>query len=535
MANYNKSFNFRNGLQVDNNHLVVNATGLVGIGSTSPTEVLDVIGNAKITGFITANSITTPNLNITGVSTISSAYVNSLNVGVITATNYYGDGSNLTNLPTSQWTNVSTGIAYFSGSVGVATNYPTYYFQVGGNPNTQSGVGINSTGNVKISGIITASSFVGFGSGITLINASNISSGTLSNTIFPSNINISGIITASSISASSISASSISASNINSSGIITASSFVGSLTGTASTANSLPSTANITINSINCGFSTSGISTIYKKLNIGVGTFSDADLNIAKSGTSSIQLISYGSYPSTITLGRNLSSSSFSGQIRFGNTNFSYTYSTEQSLDIINYDTGNINFYLNPGGSGTGTFNWFSPSLSRLMVLTSSGNLGINSFSPSSKLSVVGNAEISGNIQVGGALTVINGFTSNTLSVSGNSILSANVGISTLSPIYSLQVGNNPTLDTGVGISSSGSIIVSGNITAGIITAGNIRVSGVVTASNFSGSGSGLSNVVKSIGTGITGATTITNIVGIGSTDYNNILSPDPNTLFIII
>ena len=32
MANYRKSFNFRNGVQVDDDNLVVNANGLVGIG-----------------------------------------------------------------------------------------------------------------------------------------------------------------------------------------------------------------------------------------------------------------------------------------------------------------------------------------------------------------------------------------------------------------------------------------------------------------------------------------------------------------------
>ena len=44
MANYNKQFNFRNGVQVDDDNLVVSPTGLVGIGTTVPTELLDVRG-----------------------------------------------------------------------------------------------------------------------------------------------------------------------------------------------------------------------------------------------------------------------------------------------------------------------------------------------------------------------------------------------------------------------------------------------------------------------------------------------------------
>ena len=54
MANYNKQFNFRNGVQVDNDNFVVTPTGLVGIGTTIPTEALHVAdgGNVKVSGFL---------------------------------------------------------------------------------------------------------------------------------------------------------------------------------------------------------------------------------------------------------------------------------------------------------------------------------------------------------------------------------------------------------------------------------------------------------------------------------------------------
>ena len=54
MANIKKSFNFRNGVQVDDDNLKVSATGLVGIGTTVPTEALDVRGNAVISGVTSA-------------------------------------------------------------------------------------------------------------------------------------------------------------------------------------------------------------------------------------------------------------------------------------------------------------------------------------------------------------------------------------------------------------------------------------------------------------------------------------------------
>ena len=56
MANIKKNFNFRNGVQVDDDNLLVTSTGLVGIGTTIPVEALDVRGNVIITGFTSATS-----------------------------------------------------------------------------------------------------------------------------------------------------------------------------------------------------------------------------------------------------------------------------------------------------------------------------------------------------------------------------------------------------------------------------------------------------------------------------------------------
>ena len=143
MANIKKTFNFRNGVQVDDDNLIVNQTGLVGIGTTIPTEALDVRGTANIVGLVTATSanigvLTVTTVDITGQQTISGGLVGSgvsIKSGVITATDptgivtYYGDARYLQGMPTSQWLDKDVGLGYSSiynagGNVGIHTNDP---------------------------------------------------------------------------------------------------------------------------------------------------------------------------------------------------------------------------------------------------------------------------------------------------------------------------------------------------------------------------------------------------------------------------
>ena len=173
MANIKKTFNFRNGVQVDDDNLIVNQTGLVGIGTTVPTEALDVRGKVKVlvdpnvagsgeinatTGIIT--SLTVTNLTVSGNNYSGGVIGVGISVGtagIITATEptgivtYFGDGKELLNLPTSQWLDKDVGLGYTSiyaqGGVGVGTVDPRFTFQVSGNNDLTSfeeGVGINA-------------------------------------------------------------------------------------------------------------------------------------------------------------------------------------------------------------------------------------------------------------------------------------------------------------------------------------------------------------------------------------------------------
>jgi hypothetical protein len=306
MANYNKSFNFRNGVQVDDDNFIVNANGLVGIGTSIPTEFLDVYGTAKVTGLVTAR-----NLAVTGVSTfyndvkVGSAITFNASTGIVSATAFYGSASGLTDIyaiAVDGWY-ISAGNISTTSKVGVGTDIPNYSLQVGLDPLTGNGLSVDEiTGNVNTTGIITASSLSGLGTNITNLNASNIASGTLNNARLPQSINVSGIVTAYSFSGFGTNLQGLNATNITNgtldnsrlpqnisiTGIITASNgvitsltntnlnntgiatlgvanasrllvsgvttstggFVGNVTGTATTATSISGAPNITVSNI---------------------------------------------------------------------------------------------------------------------------------------------------------------------------------------------------------------------------------------------------------------------------------------------
>ena len=177
MANIKKNFNFRNGVQVDDDNLLVTATGLVGIGTTVPTEALDVRGNVKIIGDATITNATVGVLTITNVVptkvigagvSIVSGIVTAQGSGIVT---FYGDARYLQGMPTSQWEDTNAGFGVSSiyntgGTVGIATTNPKTTLQIGDNPDliggfSGRGVGISSAGNINASGIITAATFSG--------------------------------------------------------------------------------------------------------------------------------------------------------------------------------------------------------------------------------------------------------------------------------------------------------------------------------------------------------------------------------------
>ena len=118
-----------------------NSGGNVGIGSTLPSSKLDVGGDGKFTGVVTATSFSGSGANLTGIDASAikfggavKAQANNSGVvitGVATATKFVGDGSDLTGLPSgSEWKFGSTGITT-TKNLGINTTTVDNYETVG--------------------------------------------------------------------------------------------------------------------------------------------------------------------------------------------------------------------------------------------------------------------------------------------------------------------------------------------------------------------------------------------------------------------
>ena len=594
MANYNKSFNFRNGVQVDDDNFIVNANGLVGIGTSIPTEFLDVHGTAKVTGLVTAR-----NLTITGVSTfysdvkVGSGITLNASTGIISATAFYGDASNMTGVEqvaVDGWI-VNAGNLSTTSKVGIGTTLPYHSLQIGQNPLTGNGFSVDAlTGNVNTTGIITAPSFVGnltgnvlgnitgninsigvstfstlkVGTGVTITDGIVNSNSFVGN--LTGNINSSGVSTFSTLK--------VGTGVTISGGIVTATSFsgpltgtvTGNLTGTATTASTLPSSATISITSVNSGFSSTGIATITDtlyvtgfpaKIGVGTATAPEADIEVNKTGISSIRVISSNNDIATIGIGR-------SAEIRTGNVNNLYPYSTRNSLDIINSNAENVNYYLDYGsaGVGTGNFNWIygqSPS-SPTMTLTYDGRLGLGITNPPSKLYVVGTSYITGvttinsnldvnqNLYVTGNITFIGSLNGNlgittitSTNINNSGIITSTLGFVgpltgtattaygaynlTGSPdimVSSVGIGTTTITNTNTKLYVNGNSEFYGNVGIGTSIAtsklhvvGDARITGVTTSQNGFTSGIGVTNPVKIT---VSGNILTFTVTGVGST-----------------
>jgi len=507
MANIRKSFNFKNGVQVDNDKFIVNPNGLVGIGTTVPTELLDVRGTVKVSGLATATKLHSSDALISGIATITNFTDGTVTIqsGVISATTgvvtFHGDGAGLINIPTSQWVDVDVGLGFTSiyniGNVGVGTTDPRHSLQIGGNPDTtgHQGVGINSiTGGIVASGVVTATTFSGN------INSNNatITNATVTRGIQAGNANVTGVATVTNLLEIRSTDSTpgrvdyyCESSNAHRTRVQSAphSEYSGNVTVTLPTTNG-DLIAGDTSSAITQNINTTGKITATEqdatRLNVtGIGTVSELVASTsAKVGTgTAFTALNTGK----VGIGTMLPGSDFEvrnpgatidvvadtgiAKIALGNTDITGQSSAElrygaqaETLDIVNKSTGNIRFIVDesPLGINTGSFTWHHQSpASTLMTLTYNGMLGINNTTPSERVSVGGGLTVTGNAFINGNVTA-NAFAGNGSNLTNITLpdpLGSNTfrqtGISTFGEIHVFNntgVGNPLT----VGLSSIG-------------------------------------------------------------------------------
>jgi len=351
MANYRKSFNFRTGLQVDNDNFVVNANGLVGIGTSTPENyLLNVYGDTRVTGVVTTGSLNA------GVGTVTTLTATNSSLGVATVTSIQIAGgpviTDLVGYAYSTFTNDGVGGISTTSRIGIGTTADsTDRLKVLGDTNLSGDLNVSNSTISMSGGIVTATTFVGNVTGTAttannLSDGANITTGTISDARLPdlitSNINISsGISTFNDIKVGS-------AVTIGSSGIVTATTFVGNVTGTATTATNLENAANITIGTIDAA-RLSGTYNINVNASSGISTFVDIKVGSAVTVDSSGINTPSGIITASSFVGDVTGTATTATNLADGANITTGTISDDRLPDLI---TSNINI-----SSGISTFN----------------------------------------------------------------------------------------------------------------------------------------------------------------------------------
>ena len=492
MANIRKSFNFRNGVQVDNDNFVVNANGLVGIGTSVPqTYLLNVYGDTRSTGLTTTRDLyVTQNAEVSGVTTVGFITATTSYIGILTVSEIkIGNSDVVDNLIGYARTTFITD----NGGVGLHTTS-----KIGINTTTSPGASnpeLSVFGNVDVTGIITATTFSGnvtgdVNSGISTFTelkvgtAITMSAGIITATTFSGSganlINVPTSVLTGTISTTQIADGAVTDVKI---GTVSASKLTGalpaisgasltsvpavSITGSPNTILGVTTTGNLTAGTI----TGAGLSVT----SIGIGTAIPANtFQQRATGATELQITSDTSSAS-ITVGREPGTSNTNNaEFRYGGGG-GFAFSNAQSLDIVNYGTGNFNYYLsaNNAGAAAGDYVWHKgANSSQLMSLTKDGNLGIGITNPSHKLDVQGISTFSGNAHFESNITVDGNLTIN---LGGAFSVSGNVSATSFQGDLLAPNGLATIIDTGTGNGSNGLSFVNTNVTTGVSTFNDIK------------------------------------------------------------
>ena len=571
MSNYTKSFNFRNGVQVDDGNFVVNANGLVGIGTTKPEKRLDVHGSASVTGVtsLTGGAV------ISGIVTVGVGITIDPTSGIISATKFVGDASGLQNIvaiATDGWI-ANAGTLSTAGKVGIGSTIPNNQLDVLGNSEfvgLTTFEGSVTSQNINSSGIITATKFVGTSGaaapfdninvgtaatvGILTVNSTSTLNGDVllpnnkklkfgdennlqiyydGGTSFIEDAATGNLHLKTNGSEIKIEGASTSLARFYNGGSVElhhngSKKFETTGTGVTVTGdlgvnqqailNNLYVSGistfnqNLNLNKVSVGATVGFAKSIFMATNASIFLGDSENLKIFNSGTDSFVVNKIGNLDirsdnnitlydkdgnkksaefdtdgsvnlfhdnvskfQTITTGtksfgevqvarlnggtNNLST--LYGSLRYGNENSStFPYSTRKSLDLLNYDRGEINFYLNASNTGLTPkpfYQWHYGLNNRIMTLTGDGNLGIGITLPVHPLHVSGIATVSSHLYVGDSITGIGSITGSSFygGLTGNVTgdLTGNVNVTSgISTFFNIKVNEKDTQFAGIGI-----------------------------------------------------------------------------------
>jgi hypothetical protein len=416
--------------------------------------------------------------------------------GIVTATSFIGDGSNLTGISSfsgdyNDLINTPTNISNFNNDVGFITSFTdtNYWLQTTVGIHTLSNVGIGTTnptsaltvnGNALISGVVTATTFVGNFSG-SITDATNLTGGYAN----ASQLNVSGIATISqgriqADASSNLRFGNIAAGSGSGRNIAIGDQVLVSLSGGQG--------RNIGIGELSYYDTTTG------QYNIGIGERAGQKVS---TGSYNVVLGAYDGNSGGLdirTSSRNVVIADGEGNIRqyinsSGNVGIKTTVVTE-ALTVAGIVSATSFYGTLNAGQLTGSL----PAIdgSALIGVVGSGS-GVIIEDDATPVGTAGTINFGTNLNVsfaGGTATVSGTGLATYANVAGIATYATNAGFATVSNTsnYALLAGVSTTSGTAGYATTAGiSSAVSGTI--------NINTTGIITASSFSGSGSSLTNL----------------------------------------
>ena len=414
-------------------------------GSYSGITSVGTLSQLNVSGFVTSGGFYGPGTNLTNLN------ASNLSSGTVPNSVISGTYSGITSVGTLSQLNVSgfvtsggffgfgTNITYLNASNLIAGTVPSSVVS-----GTYSGItSVGTLSQLNVSGFVTSGGFFGFGTNITNLNASNLSSGTVPNSVISgtysgitsvgtlSQLNVSGFVTSGGFFGFGTNITYLNASNLIA-GTVPSSVVSGTYSGITSVG---------TLSQLNVsGFVTSGgffgFGTNIFNLNasnLSIGTVPNFALSGSYSGITSVGTLSQLRVIGISTLGitsfssaiyDNNNSKGVAGQILSATANGVAWTSLSQITGGLSGSilTNQVAYGLSSSTIQGSNNLWFNGS-----------NLGIGTSSPSQALTVQGNVSISGIITSSGYY----GFGTNITGLNASNVTSGTIPNQVLSGTYS--------------------------------------------------------------------------------------------------